>query len=55
MENILNKFNSSKELFDFIRSTDTTEFPSLKSILAKYDTGRVNAGEILSAIKKKQS
>lgn len=55
MENILNKFNSSKELFDFIRSTDTTEFPSLKSILAKYDTGRVNAGEILSAIKKNKA
>lgn len=52
MEKILMKFDSSKELFDFIRSTDTTEFPSLKSLLESYNTKKVNADEILFAIKK---
>lgn len=47
------KFNTSKELFDFIRTTDTSEFPSLKKILEKYDSPRVTVNDILSELKDK--
>ncbi|HMQ67912.1 MAG TPA: tRNA 2-selenouridine(34) synthase MnmH [Ignavibacteria bacterium] len=47
------KFNTSKELFDFIRKTDTSEFPSLKKILENYDSPRVLVNDILSELKIK--
>ncbi|MEZ4821740.1 MAG: hypothetical protein R2942_04710 [Ignavibacteria bacterium] len=47
------KFNTSKELFDFIRTTDTSDFPSLKKILEKYDSPRVTVNDILSELKDK--
>lgn len=45
-------FNTSKELFDFIRSADTSEFPSLKTILENYNTPKLPVDNILSEIKK---
>lgn len=45
------KFNTSKELFDFIRKADTSDFPSLKKILENYNTLKVSVDDILETIK----
>jgi len=45
------KDKSSKELFEFIRTIDTKDIPSLKTILSSYTSGKASIERLLESLK----